>query len=159
MGNMKLLEKPNENIVEKVLEKHQPKREDLLPILVELNQLLGYLPKEVLELVSEKMKLPKSHILSTATFYSMLSTKEHGQHVIQFCESAPCHIVGGKELLEALKERLQIEPGETTEDGKWTLLTTSCIGLCSMGPVLLIDEDLYGHVTPSRLVEIMDHYE
>jgi NADH:ubiquinone oxidoreductase subunit E len=89
----------------------------------------------------------------------MLSTQPRGRHVIKFCENAPCHIVGGKAIWDALRETLELENGETTSDNKWTLLTTSCIGLCSVGPVLLVDDDMYGNVTVEQIPEILGHYE
>ncbi len=88
----------------------------------------------------------------------MLSTKPRGKHVIQFCESAPCHVVGGREVWQTLKETLNLEVGETTPDGNWTLITTSCLGLCGVGPVIMIDEDAYGNVTPSQIPAILARY-
>jgi len=145
--------------VEKAIDKFGVKRDELIPILSNLNQTLGYLPKEALEQVSSRMQVPKSQLFSAATFYSLLSVEPRGRHVIQFCENAPCHVSGGKELWEALVENLQLEPGETSQDGKWTLITTSCIGACSVAPVLVIDEDIYGNVSPSQINEILDRYE
>ena len=145
--------------VENAIGKFGIKRDELIPILNELNRTLGYLPKEALELVSSRMQVPKSQLFSAVTFYSMLSVEPRGRHVIQFCENAPCHVVGGKELWETMKEQLKLEPGETSKDGKWTLITTSCIGACSVGPVLVIDEDIYGNVSPSQVNEILERYE
>jgi NADH:ubiquinone oxidoreductase subunit E len=79
--------------------------------------------------------------------------------VIKFCENAPCHVVGGKAVWDSLCETLDLQHGETTPDKKWTLVTTSCLGLCSVGPVVLIDDDLYGNVTPGQIDEILARYE
>jgi len=89
----------------------------------------------------------------------MLSTQPRGRHVIKFCENAPCHVVGGKAIWDTLRENLGLENGETTPDNKWTLVTTSCIGLCSVGPVLLVDDDMYGNVTTDQIPEILGRYE
>ncbi len=88
----------------------------------------------------------------------MLSTKPRGKHVIQFCESAPCHVVGGREVWQALREAVQLESGETSADGKWTLITTSCLGLCGVGPVIVIDDDVYGNLTPDQIPAILERY-
>jgi NADH:ubiquinone oxidoreductase subunit E len=88
----------------------------------------------------------------------MLSTKPVGRHVIRFCESAPCHVMGGRLLIQALIESLQLRPGETSSDGRWTLLTTSCLGTCGVGPVLWIDDDIYGNVTAEQLPDILGAY-
>jgi NADH:ubiquinone oxidoreductase subunit E len=78
--------------------------------------------------------------------------------VVQFCENAPCHVMGGRETWRALQEELQLQPGETSADGKWTLLTTSCLGVCSVGPVIVIDDDVHGNVEPKRVHDILAQY-
>jgi NADH-quinone oxidoreductase subunit E len=147
-----------EEVVNEVVQQYGASRDELIPILNEINRKVGYLPNGVLEMVSKQLKLPQSKVLSVATFYQMLSTKPRGRHVIQFCESAPCHVVGGRQVWERLQEELNIKAGETTEDGKWSLITVSCLGVCGVGPVVVIDEDLYGNVTPFQLTEILSHY-
>ena len=89
----------------------------------------------------------------------MLPTQQRGRHVILFCESLPCHVVGGRELLQALKSELQLEPGQTSQDQRWTLLTTSCLGVCNFGPVISIDGNIHGNLTPESLPEILNKYE
>jgi len=89
----------------------------------------------------------------------MISTKSTGRHTIKFCESAPCHVAGGKEVWETLLDELRLKPGETSEDGKWTLMTTSCLGVCAVGPVMMVDEDIYGNVTPDKVPEILGKYK
>ncbi len=145
-------------VVEAAIEKHGANREELIPILNDVNRALGYIPAEAFNEISKRLKEPKSQLFSVASFYHMISTKPRGKHVIQFCESAPCHVVGGREVWEALKDHLQIEPNETTPDGKWTLITTSCLGVCAVGPVIIIDDDIYGNVDPAKVPEILAHY-
>ncbi len=144
--------------VQAAVDRHGTTRDELIPILNQVNREVGYLPKEALEEISRQLKVPKSQLFSVATFYHMLSTQPRGRHVIQFCESAPCHVAGGREVWQALKEGLGIEPEETSEDGKWTLVTTSCLGVCGVGPVIVIDEDIYGNVTPSQVNGILARY-
>ena len=145
--------------VQDAVKRHGTTRDELIPILNDLNKTLGYLPKEALAEVSRLLQAPKSQLFSAATFYHMLSTEKRGKHVIQFCESAPCHVSGGREVWEALQDELNLEPGQTTEDGKWTLITTSCLGVCGVGPVMIVDEDLYGNVTADQVSEILARYE
>ena len=147
-----------EEVVNEVVAQYGASRDELIPILNEINRKIGYLPNGVLEMVSSQLKLPQSKVLSVASFYQMLSTKPRGRHVIQFCESAPCHVAGGRQVWERLQEELNIKAGETTEDGKWSLITVSCLGVCGVGPVVVIDDDLYGSVTPEQLPEILSHY-
>lgn len=153
-------------VVHQAIEKHGKTYDALIPILSEINHALGYIPAEAMHEVkrqihnpAERMYIAESRLYSLASFYDMLSTKPRGRHVIKFCENAPCHVVGGKAIWDALRENLELENGETTPDNKWTLVTTSCIGLCSVGPVLLVDDDMYGNVTVEQIPEILDRYE
>ncbi len=146
------------SVVERAVAQCGNTREDLVPILTEVNQALGYLPSEAFTEVSHALHIPVGQLFSVATFYEMLSTRPRGRHVIQFCESAPCHVVGGREVWAALREALKLEPGETSADGKWTLKTTSCLGLCAVGPVIMVDDDVFGNVTPKQVDEILGRY-
>lgn len=153
-------------IVSEAIEKHGAKRDALIPILSEINIELGYIPAEAFQEVQKQLNADDAHTYVTkgqlfglASFYDMLSTKPRGRHVIKFCENAPCHVVGGKAIWDTLCETLNLKNGETTLDKKWTLVTTSCLGLCSVGPLVLIDDDLYGNVTPDQIDEILARYE
>lgn len=144
--------------VDSAIEHYGDSREELIPILNFVNRKLGYLPSDALEEISNRLKSPRSQLFSVASFYHMLSTKPRGRHVIQFCESAPCHVVGGREVWQALKETLNLENGETSPDGTWTLITTSCLGLCGVGPVIVVDDDAFGNVRPEQIKEILARY-
>jgi NADH:ubiquinone oxidoreductase subunit E len=134
-------------------------KEDLIPILTEVNKALGYLPPEAFQEVSRVLRVPVGQLFSVASFYHMLSTRPRGRHVVQFCDSAPCHVVGGRQVWTALQEALKLHSGETSADGKWTLHTTSCLGICAVGPVIVVDEDIYGNITPKQVPEILARYE
>lgn len=144
--------------VKAAVDRYGATQEELIPILNDVNREIGYLPGEALDEVSRLLRVPKSHLFSVASFYHMLSTKPRGKHVIQFCESAPCHVVGGHEVWQAIKDALNIKEDETTPDDKWTLITTSCLGLCGVGPVMMIDDDVYGNVDPQQVPEILAKY-
>jgi NADH-quinone oxidoreductase subunit E len=153
-------------VVQAAIEKHGKKRDALIPILSDINHTFGYVPGEAFREVrkqlydpAERMYIAESQLYALASFYDMISTKPRGRHVVKFCENAPCHVVGGKAVWDALREQLSIESGETTPDSKWTLVTTSCIGLCSVGPVVLIDDDIYGNLTPEQIPDILERYE
>jgi len=153
-------------IVSEAIEKHGAKRDALIPILSEINHELGYIPAEAFQEVRQQLRaeeehvyVSKSQLFGLASFYDMLSTKPRGRHIVKFCENAPCHVVGGKAIWDTLCETLNLQNGETTPDKKWTLVTTSCLGLCSVGPVVLIDDDLYGNVTPEQVEDILARYE
>ena len=144
--------------VRSAVERYGNTQDELIPILNDVNREVGYLPGEALDEISRLLKVPRSQLFSVASFYHMFSTKPRGRHVIKFCESAPCHVAGGREVWRAVKNYLKIQEEETTPDGKWTLLTTSCLGVCAVGPVMLVDDDIYGNVDPSQVPFILDKY-
>ena len=145
-------------VVDRVIAHHGATMDELIPILNDVNKELGYLPGEALKQISKHLHVPRSQLFAVSSFYQMLSTKPRGRHVIQFCESAPCHVVGGREIWKTLREELKLEANETSPDGKWTLATTSCLGLCSVGPVIIIDDDVYGNLTPDQIPGILARY-
>lgn len=144
--------------VQAAVDRYGATQEELIPILNDVNREIGYLPSEALDEISRLLRVPRSQLFSVASFYRMFSTKPHGRHVIQFCESAPCHVAGGREVWLAVKDLLKIDEDETTPDGKWTLLTTSCLGVCAVGPVILVDDDIYGNVDPTQVPFILEKY-
>jgi len=163
---LEVKEKDISQAVARAIEKHGASREALIPILSEINHSLGYIPTPAFSEIRRQINLPEndlivheSQLFSLASFYHMLSTQPLGQHVVRFCESAPCHVMGAQELLQAVETELSIEPGETSPDNKWSLITTSCLGVCGVGPVLLVDEDLYGNVRPDQVSEILARYD
>jgi NADH-quinone oxidoreductase subunit E len=154
------------SIVSNAVEEHGATYEALVPILSEVNRVLGYIPVAALAEIKRQVHMPENSIFvsegqlfSLTSFYHMLSTEPLGRHVVRFCESAPCHVMGGRELFQAIKDELQLQPGETSPDNKWSLITTSCLGICGVGPVLLVDEDIYGNVRPEQVPDILAKYE
>ena len=154
------------DIVHDAIQKHGAHFDALIPILGEVNKELGYIPAAALHEVRQQLQAPverlivsESQLYSLASFYAMFSTKPRGRHVVQFCESAPCHVQGGRELIKALQETLALQPGETSPDGKWSLVMTSCLGVCAVGPVILVDDDIYGNVTADQLPGIFEKYD
>jgi NADH:ubiquinone oxidoreductase subunit E len=155
-----------DEVIQHSVEHQGGQRASVIPILNEINKTLGYIPVEALGKIRRQINAPEeglfladSQLFATASFYSMFSLEPLGKHVIRFCESAPCHVVGAREVIEAIQNHLNIQVGETTQDHQFTLLTTSCIGLCSVGPVFQVDDDLYGNVTPERIPGILQKYQ
>jgi NADH-quinone oxidoreductase subunit E len=154
------------SLVDKVVREHGATRDAIVPILSEINRVLGCIPAAALPEIRRHIQIPEegtfladSHLYSAASFYQMFSLKPIGGHVVRFCESAPCHVVGGRPVIQAIQDKLGLQPGETSADRKWSLQMTSCLGVCSVGPVFLVDDDIYGNVTPERVPEILAGYE
>jgi NADH-quinone oxidoreductase subunit E len=146
-------------VVRTAVIQHGATRDELIPILTDINRELGYISHEAIDEVSRLIGMPQSQLYSMASFYDMLSLKPRGRHVIKFCENAPCHVVGGRQVWQALRDELKVKSGETTADGRFTLLTTSCIGVCSVGPVVVIDDDVHGNVGPGQIADLLARYE
>jgi NADH-quinone oxidoreductase E subunit len=144
----------------KLLARYPRERTRLLSLLHELQRANpnNYLTGEDLRLVADYLNLPLSEVHDAATFYSLFSLKPRGKHVIRLCKSPPCHLAGAWSLLAALERELGITVGETTPDGLFTLETTSCLGVCGVAPAMMIDEEVYGRLTPDRLREILASY-
>ena len=148
------------------IERHGAHRDALIPILAEVNNAFGFIPKEAFAEIKQQVQTPEYNLFvsegqlyGVASFYHMLSTKPLGRHVVRFCESAPCHVMGGRQVFQAVKDELKLDPGDTSPDNKWSFITTSCLGVCGVGPVFLVDDDIYGNVTPDQVPEILGRYE
>jgi NADH:ubiquinone oxidoreductase subunit E len=146
-------------VVQAAVKRHGSARDALIPILTDVNDELGYLTPAAMTEISQSLRVSGSQLYETASFYRMLSTKPRGKHVVQFCESAPCHVMGGRKIMPVIQEVLGLKPGETSEDGKWTLLAVSCPGVCGVGPVMMVDDEVYGNLTPERIADILAGYE
>ena len=153
------------DVVQKAVENNGARRESLIPILDEVNRAFGYIPMEALAEIRRKVHKPEEglflsdgQLFSIASFYQMLSVQPLGKHVIRFCESAPCHVMGGCQMLQAIENEVGIKPGETSSDKQWSLMMTSCLGVCGVGPVFLVDDDIYGNITPDQVREILARY-
>ncbi len=129
--------------------------DDIVARLNEINKRNGYIPRADVEKLAKELHLPPAKVFGAATFYSMFSNRPRGAHVVRFCEDAPCHVAGGRAVFDAIREKLKLEPGQTSADGKWSFELTSCIGVCGVGPVMMVDDDVYGNLTPERVGEIL----
>ena len=141
--------------MKELLERYPATAEYMLDMLHDLQDAepKSYLKPEALQAVAEYVSVPLSDVVSTATFYTMYSLSPRGKHVIRFCESPPCQLVGAESLIEILSEILNVKVGETTEDGVFTLETASCLGVCGVAPAMMIDAELHGNLTKDRIVE------
>ena len=132
---------------------------DLIPILQKIQKAYGYLPREVLMEMSDRAGIPASQIYGVATFYEQFHLEPRGKHIIRCCRGTACHVRGGPEITEAIKRCLNIAPGETSEDMKFTFETVACLGTCFLAPVIMIDDDYYGHLTPDKIKKISESYK
>lgn len=131
----------------------------LIPVLEEVQETIGYLPKSIQKRIAESMRIPLKEVHGVVSFYSFFTMVPRGRHTTRCCMGTACYVRGGKTNLERLTEELRIAPGETTGDRKFSLETVRCLGACGLAPVLTVDEDTYRQVKPSKVSEILGRYE
>jgi NADH-quinone oxidoreductase subunit E len=152
-----MIDEKVKGIIDSCKEIYDSSGELLIPILHEIQKIYSNnIPKEIAKDVAEYLNIPDSQISEVITFYSMLSFEKRGKYIIRICESLPCHINGGKKVVEALKEKLKIDFGDTTQDGLFTLESTSCLGICGVSPAMMINEETYGNLTKEKIFSIID---
>jgi NADH:ubiquinone oxidoreductase subunit E len=127
-------------------------------VLQQVQGIVGYLPPEVLKTVSKEMRIPLSELYGITSFYSFFSMVPKGKYVIQVCLGTSCYVKGAERLIKALKHDFNLESGEITSDGKFSLETVRCLGCCGLSPVMAIREDVHRKVKPSQLKDILSSY-
>lgn len=145
-------------VITPILNKWNNDSSCLISILLDIQSEYNYLPQEALTMVAEKLGIPLINVYSVATFYKVFSLKPRGKHLINVCLGTACHVRGGQRILEGVQRTLNISPGETTGDNVFTLETVRCLGCCALGPVVVVDNTYYSHVTTKMVETILDNY-
>ena len=146
---------------EKVLEivkRFENTEGSLIPVLHEVQELYGYIPRDVQELISAKLNIPLSEIYGVITFYSRFTLTPKGKYNIFICMGTACYVKGAEAVLHAVKEHLGIDTGETTDDGLFSIEEARCIGACGLAPIMMINEDVYAKVSPDQIPGIFTNY-
>ncbi|GAH89122.1 unnamed protein product, partial [marine sediment metagenome] len=151
--------KLNEAKIDKILEKYEREAGGLIPILQEVQGTCGYLPEGILTYVSERSKVPLSKIYGIVTFYAQFSLVPRGRNTIKICLGTACHVKGAKRVLAKLEEALGIKVGGTSSDSKFTLEIVRCLGTCFLAPVMMINRDYFGKLTPDKVGKILKQYK
>ena len=145
-------------ILDSIIEDWSGQDGALIPVLQSAQNLLGYLPKEILIHISEKLAIPLSQVTGVVSFYSWFSTVPRGKHIVRVCLGTACYVRGGQEVLSAMKTTLGIEVGETTEDQNFSLEVGRCFGACGLAPVVMIGDDVHQRVKPTKIKELLAPY-
>lgn len=146
-------------LLDEVIKEYKDAPGALIPVLHKAQEIFGYLPEEVQERIAEGLSVSLTDIYGVITFYSFFSLKPRGQHKIGVCMGTACYVKGQAQVLQELEKQLGIKINETTEDGKFSLEVTRCVGACGLAPVITIDDDVYGRLTPDKVKEILEKYE
>ena len=147
-----------ENQVELILDKYGYAKNSLISILLDIQEEYNYLPKDSLIIVAKKLKIRLIDVYSVATFYKVFSLKPRGKHIINVCVGTACHVRGGRRIIDEIKNRLNIEVGETTEDRQFTLETVRCLGACALGPVMVVNGEYHGRLNAKQANVILQRY-
>jgi NADP-reducing hydrogenase subunit HndA len=142
-----------------IIAKYKDTKGALIPVLHEAQQIYGYLPMDVQKTVSEGLNVPLTEIYGVVTFYTQFSLKPKGKFKVNVCMGTACYVKGSGAILDKFKEKLGVNVGETTEDGKFTIEACRCIGACGLAPVIMINDDVYGRLVPDDIEAIVEKYK
>jgi NADH-quinone oxidoreductase subunit E len=144
--------------LDSVLSKYKGQEGALIPVLQDAQEIYGYLSEEVLVTVGKRLCIPMSRIYGVVTFYSQFYLSPRGRHTVRVCRGTACHVRGGKNIRKAVQLFLGVEENETTPDSKFTFETVACLGACALSPVLLVDKNYYGKLTPAKVTQVLKQY-
>jgi len=147
------------NDLDALVEPYLGKKEMVIPVLQQVQDHFGYLPRPAMERVSQLMHIPLSRLYGVATFYAQFKMKPRGRYIIRVCKGTACHIQGSPKIAERIEEILGVQSGETTDDLRFTLEEVACIGACALAPVIMVNDNPHGRLTPDKVKAILDSYE
>jgi NADH-quinone oxidoreductase subunit E len=149
----------NTATIDRIIDKHDGEPSSLIQVLLEIQKELNWLPKEVLQRVGEKLKVPLSQIQHIATFYKAFSLVPKGRHRVHICMGTACHVRGAARVLDTVQDLTGIKAGETDLELKFSLDTVNCLGCCALGPVMEIDGKTHGKLSPANTAKVIESYE
>ncbi len=136
--------------------KNRTSRSDLIEVLQDIQVSYKYLPEEALRTVSERLNTPLIEVFRVANFYKAFTLKPRGKHVLTVCMGTACHVKGAPRFLDEVLGQLNIKPGETTEDGEFTVETVNCLGACALSPVVILDGEYHEHMSAGKLRALIE---
>ena len=145
----------NLSLLDGVLSEYAEVKGSLITILQHTQEIYGYLPKEAIKLISEKTGIATSEIMGVGTFYTQFRFEPVGKYLIMLCQGTACHVNSSELILQTIQDELGIEDGQTTKDGLFSLKCVACLGCCSLSPVMMVNEDTYGSLTPDKTKKIL----
>lgn len=147
-----------EDRLREILSSYRGKRAELVPILQEVQSKFSYLPQIAMLEIAAFTGVAESEVYSIATFYNQFSLTPRGKHIVKVCLGTACHIRGGPRILDAVEGELNIKPGGTTEDNRFSLERVACFGSCALGPVVVVNENVYGKMTTAKVKKVLERY-
>ena len=144
--------------IDRIIDKYECETGVLIQLLLEIQRELNWIPPEAIMRINKRLKIPVSEIYRVASFYTALSLKPRGRHLVRVCSGTACYVRGGSRILDSVERTLKIRAGETTKDSKFTLETVNCLGCCALGPVVEIDGQYHGKLSPSTAEKLLSKY-
>ncbi|HAF29227.1 MAG TPA: NADH-quinone oxidoreductase subunit NuoE [Bacteroidales bacterium] len=159
MSNIKVKVKEKDlNTIKEICKSFDNKPGELINVLHKTQESFGYLPAEVQEVVAQELSVPVAKVYGVVTFYSFFTMLPKGKHPISICTGTACYVRGAENVLQEFKRQLNIEVGQTTDDGKFSLSCLRCVGACGLAPVVQVGDKTYGRVSPEGVKEILAEY-
>jgi NADH:ubiquinone oxidoreductase subunit E len=144
--------------IDQVIGKYKGRHGALIPVLKEVQDICGYLPKKVQHRIAQGLQLSSSQIYGVVSFYAFFTTTPRGKHIIRVCLGTACYVKGSKMILDRLQRELDVEVGGITRDRKYSLEAVRCLGACGLAPVMVVGQDTYGMIDPGKAIEIVRSY-
>ncbi|MCE5313931.1 MAG: NADH-quinone oxidoreductase subunit NuoE [Armatimonadota bacterium] len=143
-----------------IIEECGTKESALIPILQKVQDEYRYLPQEILAFIATALDVPPATVFGVATFYAQFSLEPKGKYIIRVCDGTACHVRGNKTIIDAIRNKVGLKEGQkTTKDMRYTLETVSCLGACGLAPAVVINDKIFGHMTPDKVVSAIDDLE
>lgn len=150
--------KEQEEKLMQIIAEHKDQKGALMPVLQQAQEVYGYLPEEVIDIISKELNIPSAEIYGVATFYSQFSLNPKGKYKISVCLGTACYVKGSGDIFEKLTQTLGIKSGECTPDGKFSLEACRCVGACGLAPVMTVNDDVYGRLVTDDVDDILAKY-
>lgn len=144
--------------IDRIIDDYECETGVLIQLLLEIQRKLNWIPPEAITRINKRLKIPVSEIYRVASFYTALSLKPRGRHLVRVCTGTACYVRGGPRILDSVERTLNIRAGETTEDAKFTLETVNCLGCCALGPVVEIDGQYHGKLSSASVEKLLSKY-
>ncbi|MDY6855126.1 MAG: NADH-quinone oxidoreductase subunit NuoE [Thermodesulfobacteriota bacterium] len=141
-----------------VIDRFRGQKGAIIPLLQEIQEIYGYVPREAIDLVSQEMEIYPVQIYGILTFYTQFRLTPRGEHTLKVCLGTACHVMGGKNIFDYISTEMKVKAGDTTQDGKFTLERVACVGCCGMAPVLVVDDQTFGNCTIQSIEELLKEY-
>jgi len=148
----------SEERLNEILSSYHGKKEELVPILQQVQQAFGYLPEPAMKRIAKFLKLPESTVFGVGTFYAQFKLVPSGRNIIRVCRGTACHVRGGARILREVEKQLGVKPGESTPDLEYSLETVACIGACALAPTMVINNETHGQMTTKKATEVLDQF-